>query len=66
MDPRKQAVKALKDAGFRFAREGANHEIYKHAGTGEMIPLKRHDFNENDLRYILREIKKSKGGGEQP
>lgn len=57
MHPRKQAILDLKASGYIFYREGANHEIYKNHSTGEIIPLKRHDFNENDLRYIRKEIK---------
>lgn len=57
MHPRKQAILDLKESGFTFYREGANHEIYKNLNTGEIIPLKRHDFNENDLRYIRKELK---------
>ena len=62
LHPRKQAVQLLLSQGYRFHREGANHEIYKHPDTGAIIPLKRHDFNENDLRYILREIRQKEGG----
>ena len=63
MQPRKQAIQALQGSGYRFHREGANHEIYKNPETGEVIPLKRHDFNENDLRYILKEIKQKADKG---
>lgn len=59
MHPRKKAVGALRDAGYRLEREGANHGIYKHPETGDIIPLKRHDFNDNDLKYILKEIKQN-------
>lgn len=59
MHPRKQAVGALTESGYRLHRQGANHEIYKNPDTGDMIPLKRYDFNENDLRYILKEIKQA-------
>lgn len=57
MHPRKQAILELKEAKFIFYREGANHEIYKNLTTGEMILLKRHDFDESDLHYIRKEIK---------
>ena len=56
MNPRKTAIQALTENGFRLYRQGANHEIYKNE-RGVMIPLKRHDFNDNDLKYILKEIK---------
>ena len=60
MSPRKQAEKQLKKAGFYLDRHGANHDIYKD-GKGHRIPLKRHDFNDNDLKYITKEIKQYGG-----
>lgn len=58
----KIAVLELKESGFVLYREGANHEICKNLATGEIVPLKRHDFDENDLRYIRKEIKNKKNG----
>lgn len=57
MNAHKKAEKALKEAGFVFKRHGANHDIYFNVKTKKIIPLKRHDFDENDLRYIEKEIK---------
>lgn len=57
MNARMRAVKELEDAGYAFARHGANHDIYFNAKTKTMISLKRHDFDEGDLRYIRKEIK---------
>ncbi len=59
MHPRKQAVNELENMGYILKRHGGNHDIYFNPLTKSMIPLKRHDFNDNDLRYILREIKAS-------
>ncbi len=59
MNPRKQAIKELERAGYKFKRHGGNHDIYKNEVTHKAIPIKRHDFNENDLKYILREINQS-------
>ncbi len=50
----------LKAQGYRLARIGRNHDIFKDE-EGHMIPLKRHDFNENDLRYIQKEIDRNRG-----
>lgn len=58
MNAHKKAEKALEEAGYVFKRHGANHDIYFNAQKGVMIPLKRHDFDEGDLRYIKDEIKK--------
>lgn len=62
MHPRKQAILDLEESGYTFYREGKKHEIYKNQSTGEIIPLKRHDFNENDLKYIRKEIKQKESG----
>ncbi|MBP5212777.1 MAG: type II toxin-antitoxin system HicA family toxin [Pyramidobacter sp.] len=57
MNPRKTTLKKLKDAGFVLKRNGANHDIYFNPETRVMIPVKRHDFDENDMRYILKEAR---------
>ena len=62
MKPRDRAIKELEDAGFSFARHGGNHDIYRNPTTRQSIPIKRHDFNENDLKYIEKEINQSKKG----
>lgn len=58
MNAHKKTEKALEEAGYIFKRHGANHDIYFNAQKGVMIPLKRHDFDEDDLRYIEKEIEK--------
>ena len=55
MNPRKQTIRELKKAGFQLKRNGANHDIYYNPSTKTTIPVKRHDFSENDRRYILKE-----------
>lgn len=57
MKPHEQAAKELEHNGYAFKRHGANHDIYFNPQIGAMISLKRHDFDESDLRYILKEIK---------
>lgn len=57
MHPRKATVKLLESNGFSLKRNGANHDIYYNPDTRMTIPVKRHDFNENDMRYILKEAK---------
>lgn len=57
MNAHKRAEKALQEAGFTLKRHGANHDIYFNAESKRIIPLKRHDFDESDLRYIEKEIK---------
>ena len=63
MIPRRAAIKELKRNGYQLKRNGANHDIYYNDKNKRIIPLKRHDFNENDLQYILKEIKQNYQGG---
>lgn len=55
MIPRKITIKTLEAHGFEFKRHGANHDLYFNPDTNQTIPIKRHDFNENDMRYIFKE-----------
>ena len=55
MTPLQLTIKDLKRNGFELAREGKKHTIYFNPKTGQTIPVKRHDLNENDRRYILKE-----------
>lgn len=64
MHPRKQAEIELKLAGFTVKRNGP-HVIYSNEKLGVIIPLKRHDFNDNDLKYIRKEIKQAQRKGKQ-
>lgn len=59
MTPRDKAVKDLENAGYIFDRHGANHDIYYNKTNNKKIPLKRHDFDEDDRRYINKEIKRN-------
>ena len=56
MNAYKRAIKTLKNAGYFLKRHGGNHDIYFNTELHRAIPLKRHDFDENDLRYIEKEI----------
>ena len=56
MNERMHAIKELEKAGYVFKRHGGNHDIDYNAALKCSIPLKRHDFNKNDLRYIQKEI----------
>ncbi len=55
MNPRKETVDILENNGFFLARHGGNHDIYFSPTKGLTIPVKRHDFDEDDKRYILKE-----------
>ena len=60
MTPRNKTIEILNKNGYFFKRSGANHDIYYNSNLGCIIPLKRHDFDENDMRYIEKEIKQNK------
>ena len=63
MNPRKVTIQSLEANGFYFKRHGANHDLYFNSETKQTIPVKRHDFDDNDMRYILKEarIKRDRG-----
>lgn len=60
MNPRKVTIRELESLGFGFLRHGANHDIYWNPDTRVTIPVKRHDFDENDARYILKEARRKR------
>ena len=55
MNPRPQPINQLASSGYVLKRHGANHDIYYNQQTHSTIPVKRHDFNENDMKYIFKE-----------
>lgn len=55
MTPRQETIGLLESNGFQWKREGKKHTIYWNPNTGQTIPVKRHDFDEDDERYILKE-----------
>lgn len=65
MNPRKEAISLLEQDGFLFARHGAGHDIYFHPGKKITIPVKRHDFDEDDMRYILKEARIKRPAGQR-
>lgn len=57
MNPRKETVALLEEHGYMLARHGRNHDIFFNPEAKVTIPVKRHDFDEDDMRYILKEAK---------
>lgn len=50
---RREFIKRLEAAGFRFKRHGASHDIYERGNEQEQVP--RHgDINENLAKAILK------------
>ena len=60
MNERRQAIKELEANGYKFEKHGRKHDQYYNKETRYKIPLKRHEFDQDDLRYIRSEIKKGK------
>ena len=54
MTPLKETIELLERNGFIKIRE-SKHMIYWNPKTRKTVPVKRHDFDEEDQRYILRE-----------
>ena len=63
MTPRAQTIRDLKAAGYTELIHGSKHDRYKNPLTGKCITVKRHDFNDNDRKYILKEIGQKQDGG---
>ena len=56
LNPLRIARRELKEKGYVLKRRGAKHDIDFNEVRRKAIPLKRHDFNENDLNYIRKEM----------
>lgn len=55
MNERRQTIKLLEANGYVFKRQGGNHDVYFNPEAKRMIPVKRHNFDKNTMRYILKE-----------
>lgn len=51
---RREMIKLITAAGYRFDRHGGNHDIYKKGN--HKVAIHRHgEFSNNEVRMILRE-----------
>ena len=57
MNPRKETIALLREHGYILARHGSSHDIFFNPAARVTIPVKRHDFDEDDMRYIPKEAK---------
>ena len=62
MTPRDKALREFKENGYYLKRKGTNHDIFYNPELKSTIPLKRHGFNDNDLKYIKKEIQQLRSG----
>lgn len=65
MNGRRKAIQLLKENGYVFECNGGNHDKYYNASIKKTIMLKRHNFDENDVKYIEREIEQNKKATEK-
>lgn len=54
MTPLKETIELLEKNGFVKVRE-SKHMIYYNPKNNKTVPVKRHDFDEEDQRYILKQ-----------
>ena len=50
---RRELVKRLERAGFRFVRHGGDHDIYKRGSDEEQVPMHK-EINEKLAKGILK------------
>ena len=55
MNAYKTTIKLLVSNGYILKRRGGNHDIFFNPRSKITIPVNRHDFDEDDMRYILKE-----------
>lgn len=63
MTPLDKAKDSLKENGYCLKTHGAKHDKWYNPDLKCTITLKRHDFDDDDLRYIRQEIKQNKQRG---
>ena len=62
MHPRKKTIKELEKNGFIFKRHRASYDRNFNPNTKQIISVKRHDFNENDMQYTYTAVITEKDG----
>ena len=60
MSPRGECLKELQRLGFELKDHGAKHDKYYCADLNYTVTVKRSNFDEDDKRYILQEIKRER------
>lgn len=61
MNPKKEAIEALKENGYRFLRSGHDHDIYWSKELESLIPVSRGTkFDNTNRDKIKQEIKQAK------
>ena len=60
MSPRSECLRELRNLGFELKDHGAKHDKYYSAELNYTVTVKRSNFDEDDKRYILQEIKRER------
>ncbi len=60
MSPRAECLRELRRLGFELRDHGAKHDKYYSAELNYTVTVKRGNFDEDDKRYILQEIKRER------
>ena len=58
MNPRGECIKELKRLGFTLKEHGAKHDRYYNEELRYAVTVKRSNFDEDDTRYIMQEIRR--------
>ena len=60
MNPRGECLKKLRELGFVLKANGAKHDKYYSADLRSTVTVKRSNFDEDDMRYILQEVNRER------
>ena len=60
MNPRGRCLKELARQNFVLKAHGGKHDKYYSAELNYTVTVKRSGFDEDDMRYILQEIKRER------
>ena len=55
MNPMSEKIRTRERNGYQLKRKGDNHDNYYNQQTKYTLPIKRHDFDKDYARYILKE-----------
>lgn len=60
MNPRGECLKELRNQHFILKEHGAKHDKYYSTELNYTVTVKRSNFDEDDKRYILQEIRRER------
>ena len=60
ISPRLECLRLLREMGFVLKDNGRKHDKYYSAELNYTVTVKRSNFDEDDKRYILQEIRRER------